>query len=615
MTLLFPLGLLGLIGIPILIIIYIIKNKYTEQVISSTYLWTLSERFLKRRNPIKRITGIISLILQILAVLFISVAVAHPVFTVPDSAYSYCFILDGSGSMNMEKNGKTRLETGKSEISSLIKDAVDGSEFTLIYVGNSTDVIYEKLTDKEQSLKLLNERTPAYKSTSFTYAIGTAQEYFNENPSVKTYLVTDKSYESSENVDIIDVSSHERNYAVTDVKYSFVDGGLKVTGNMFSYENDTALRVRLYLDDAETPVEEQNIWANKLEATGFEFNCDADDFHSLRVVIANEDALKLDNEVVIFNTKYENSFKTLLVSDNPFFLESILAVRPNAFVDSVLTKDYSGQSGYDLYIYDSFTPEEMPKTGAVWFINPVENQKDSGFTLQGEMSIDGLGGRLDYTTSKQTTAQRLMRNLNKDDVYLSKYIKCGASRNFITLMSYEGNPVVFAGTNSFGNREVVFAFDLHDSNFPILGDFVTLSSNLLDYTFPDIVEETSFYCGDMLNVNIVPECRSIKLETPLGNTAYLNTGGISAAYELTEVGVYTVKAEIGDVTRTFYLYSAMPEAERLVSVSEEAFGLQGEADNQKTDGTYGKIWFWFIIIAALFIADWAVYCYEQYQLR
>ena len=66
MSFLYPLGLLGLIGIPILIIIYIIKSKYTEQTVSSTYLWLLSERFLKRKNPISKLAGIISLILQIL---------------------------------------------------------------------------------------------------------------------------------------------------------------------------------------------------------------------------------------------------------------------------------------------------------------------------------------------------------------------------------------------------------------------------------------------------------------------------------------------------------------------------------------------------------------------
>ena len=58
MSFLYPLGLLGLIGIPILIIIYIIKTKYTEQTVASTYLWILSERFLKRKNPFTESIGL-----------------------------------------------------------------------------------------------------------------------------------------------------------------------------------------------------------------------------------------------------------------------------------------------------------------------------------------------------------------------------------------------------------------------------------------------------------------------------------------------------------------------------------------------------------------------------
>ena len=143
MTFLYPLGLLGLLGIPVLILIYIIKSKYTEQTVSSTYLWKLSERFLKKKNPLSRLTGLISLILQILCVLTISLTIAHPVLRVPGAARDYCFILDGSGSMQMmHEEGDSRYEVGKARIADMITDAVDGSTFTLIHASDKTVTVY-----------------------------------------------------------------------------------------------------------------------------------------------------------------------------------------------------------------------------------------------------------------------------------------------------------------------------------------------------------------------------------------------------------------------------------------------------------------------------------------
>lgn len=86
MSFYFPLGLLGLLGIPVLILIYVIKSKYTEQTIASTYLWELSEKFLKKRKPVSKLTGILTLILQMLAVIAASLLIAHPVFTMRNSA-------------------------------------------------------------------------------------------------------------------------------------------------------------------------------------------------------------------------------------------------------------------------------------------------------------------------------------------------------------------------------------------------------------------------------------------------------------------------------------------------------------------------------------------------
>ena len=147
MSFFYPLGLIGLIGVPLLILIYILRSKYNEQTVSSTYLWTLSERFFKRRNPLSGLTGIISLILQILMVILVSLAIARPIFVIPESASEYCFILDGSGSMNTESEGKSCFEMGKEEIENMIDDARLGSTYTLIFVSGDTSVVYERISD------------------------------------------------------------------------------------------------------------------------------------------------------------------------------------------------------------------------------------------------------------------------------------------------------------------------------------------------------------------------------------------------------------------------------------------------------------------------------------
>ena len=181
MRLLYPIGLLGLLGIPILIIIYIIKNKYTEQIVPSTYLWKLSEKFLTKKKPITLISGIVSLILQILAVLIVSIIIAQPVITIKNSAKDYCFILDASGSMNFETMDTTRIELGKEKIAELINSSQDGSTYTLIYVGDTSRVVYEKFSDKEKSIELLNNLKATGVTISLDGIVSHVQKYFNEN--------------------------------------------------------------------------------------------------------------------------------------------------------------------------------------------------------------------------------------------------------------------------------------------------------------------------------------------------------------------------------------------------------------------------------------------------
>ncbi len=620
MSFLYPLGLLGLLGIPVLIIIYIIKSKYTEQTVSSTFLWTLSEKFLKRRNPLNRLTGIISLILQILAVTAISLAIAHPMITVPDSANDYFFVLDGSGSMRMDygvdEEGLpvTRFEEAKARIADTIQNAVDGSIFSLSYAGDHAGMVFASIDSKEEALFLLSELEPAYGAVALTSSVGDAQAHFNENTSALVYLVTDKYYETTNNMTLVHVGSEVENYALSNLSYTYVDKLLTVNGYVTSYNSDATLTTELYVNGNEEPITMGVVVTSKGKETPFQMTARVEIFSEFCVKIPEEDGFALDNTQNVFDIESENSYQTLIVSETPFFIESMLDALLNAKMDVITPEAYTGQRGYGLYIFDGYTPDAMPSDGTVWLLNQTASLEDSGFSVQGELSF-AKGERLDHATSTASSLKALTADMTGDDVYVSRIMKYGLYRNFDTIMSYKGNPVIFAGTNGLGNREVVFAFDLRQSNLPLLYDFTVLMRNLVYYSFPEIMETTSYHCGDEIIINLPANCESVRVDAPSGDSFYVSTESATARFIPTEVGVYHLTMSVSNTQRQFKLYSSVTPEERQPVTADLELNLQGEATPGGFDGKYDALMAVFLALALIFVADWMVYCYEKYQLR
>ena len=626
MSFLYPIGLLGLIGVPILIIVYLIKNRYTEQTIASTYLWRLSERFLKRRNPLSKITGIISLLLQLLLVTTLSLAVAHPIITLPGAAHEYCFIIDASASMNMEHNGKSRFELAKEEITEVIDDAKNGSTFTLVLVGDSTEVIIEKSDSSERVIERLDSLECTGGTVSYTDAIGIAQGYFDSNPSTITYLVTDTDYSEVENINLINVARTENNLSVEDVKY--VKSGKNtviVTGNIVSYGADRMVDVEIYSDSSEEVIGQTKVQAFSNTPASFTVTLELSEFYALTVKIPNEDAYDGDNVAVVYDLESENSYNALLVSDTPFLLEAAVNAVSSADITIISVDDYKKEeerlakqdktvSGYSLYIFDEYTPASLPKDGSVWFIGVNGNVEGSGFSVQGEITLDE-GSLITLTSSTASIVRKLTEGISGNEIHIKKYIKCGIYADFTTLFTYMGNPVVFTGMNDYGNREVVFAFSMHDTD-PLTKDYIALVRNLLDYSFPDVIETTEYYCGETAQINVISGCESIRVETPDGQIVYSDISTAVSEFELTEVGEYKIIVNISGAERpAYYIYSSVPKSERATVTTADYIGIQGEAQEQGSDGRYDPLTLLFVMAALLFTAEWMVYCYDKYQLR
>ncbi len=638
MSFAYPLGLLGLLCIPVLVLIYIIKSKYTEQTISSTYLWELSERFLKRKRPISKMADIISLILQILIVVAISLTIASPTFIVPNSAKEYCFILDGSGSMNTEVRGETRFDRAKNEIKSLINSSQSGSNYALVYIGDTTYTVFDGINNKKTAGMFLDDLDCGWSGSSCLEGVTIAQSYFDKNPSTIVYLVTDKDLEG-ENITVVNVSKHEENYAIVDYncakKYSAELNSTyySITGSLFSYESDAELTLELYVEDGQNGGEKrladtQTVSVKKLETAEFEFVQNITSYHSFEVRIQNEDAFMKDNSVVFYEATTGDTQPTLLVGADPFYLEAALMSIGNVELEIMYPEEYEdyyeqykngeGKS-YGLYVFDCYEPTELPQGGAVWLVNARASIPKASFSFQRIVNDDDKKDyyEAEFASGNDQVVSALTKGLIHMPVAVKKYARYAVSNSsFTTVLSCaaNNNPLILAGVNENNDKEVLFTFDLRDSNLALRLDYLILLKNLYRYSLPSVLNETMYTTGDTLTVNVLNGCTALVLTSPSGKITPLVTGSRAAETILTESGSYFVTATINDAECVYSFYAGVPVSE-IEPDDLTVISISGTPGSDFADGYYDEIIVYLILLCLFFMADWGVYCYEQYQLR
>lgn len=635
MRFVYPLGLLGLLGIPIIILIYIIKSKYTEQTVPSTYLWELSERFLKKRKPISKLTGIITLILQLLAVLFVSVAIAQPVFTVPASANDVYIILDGSASMNMKQGEKSRFALAQNEAYEIIDSSRKGSTYSLIFVGETTDVVFEGVSDKEQAKVFIEKLTASWTAGQCESAMTLAQGYYDGNRSAVMYLITDKNYEVNDALTLVNVSAEEENFAF--YSYGYTAGG--AYGQVISYAADATLTVELSgaqnAADAPEKIGEAQVQTVKGEPAEFEISASLGKYVKLELRIVNGDAMREDNCVVLYDKERGQDRKVLLVSfsdenSDAVYLRSAMATAGKAQVDVVTPATYLAAGadsyaaqGYGMYVFNGYTPEELPVNAAVWLIDAIDGSGGSSGVSFRDYAVprDETGAGSYYVPTYTEGTSALEKMLTKDLVRRQLAIRAYAqysvpSRSFTTVLNVGGDSVVFAGLNKNNDRQVVFAFRIMNSNFGMRDDFLILIRNLMDYSFPSVLSQTAYVCGESMAVNVVPGCEGIVLTSPSGKSNTLDTVGTDVCeVSLAETGTYTLTVKLrGKEETKLYAYAGVPETESR-SAEGTSMLLAGEREFSYSDGYFDSLLPYFILLALLLLADWGVYCYEQYQLR
>ena len=95
----YPLALLGLAGVPLLVGIYLLRNRFRRQPVSSLMLWLDAREVRQGGTRIRRLQTPLLFLLELLAILLLVLAAAEPRSACSQAARPLVVVLDDSFSM------------------------------------------------------------------------------------------------------------------------------------------------------------------------------------------------------------------------------------------------------------------------------------------------------------------------------------------------------------------------------------------------------------------------------------------------------------------------------------------------------------------------------------
>ncbi len=627
MSFLNPAGLWGLLGIPVLILIYIIKPKVLEKRVTSTFIWKLSRKYQKKKLP-WQITNLLLFVLQLLVITAISIGLAKPVIVTRDGAAEKIVILDASASMLADGGGSSCFEKAKEEVVSLAESMESYGKMTVILAGDESRVLVERSSSERDIKSMVEPVSCTYGEGDLPGAFVLAETVLKENPEAVVYLITDKEYASPGNIQVINVAEPDAwNVAITSLEETKGDNReICFEAEIASYGMDMAAAVVLYVDDVLADAQLVSLLSN--EVTTVEFSgLGIREYQSARVYVEAADSLALDNEFYVLADQKEE-FDVLLVSAEPTFLETALMTIDNLNITTVASFDELDQgeqflqdgttmeeipsTGYDLYVYDKLMPKSLPGDGAVWMIYPDRVPKNVTFRLG-----DLVTGKA-YLEAAPDSGTEIYKSITEDvivgEVYINEYLELFSTLGFETIYTSNGAPVILAGETE-SVRSVLFAFDLSASNLPLRVAYPALIYNMVQYSLCPVLQETSYEVGDVVTVN-------------KGNGAVLTTVSNSnpaavadtyvrmpVSFTAEEPGLYTVTQIMSDdsVKQARYFVHIAAGESNLTAAGSRLPALGGAEEEVIFEK---EITGWIILLlAALILIEWLVQHRERYTLN
>jgi VWA domain-containing protein/aerotolerance regulator-like protein len=617
MSLLLPAALAFGIIIPVILLLYFMRPKRQERVVSSTLLWQQAAQDLQASRPWQRLRITALLLLQILAAIVIVLVLARPAtFINSPIGGNTIIILQASASMQATDIPPNRFEEAKSNITNLIDGLGPGDQLSLITMAKTPQVLIAFSSDKSQLTSALQRAKVTNQDADLEQALSLATSLAAGHTDAQVLVIgdghvlpTNQTLVAPFPVRYLQIGTDAPNAALLALASNTIQGKFVALAQIANYSHQQqSIPVELYADGKLVGVQTAILPAEAIGALQWGPLPPATRFLHARII--SQDAMTIDHEAWAIAGASMHG-RVILVTKGNSFLEAALRLQPNIDLFETTPDKYANVGNFDLTVFDGFVPSSLP-SGALFFVNPPTDSNVFGKS-GAEITISHISAGND--------TQNLLNQVDLSSIHVVRKTHQVTPAPWMQpIIVTPETPLLMAGEQN--NRRIgVVSFDLHDTDLPLQPTFPILIYNLVNWFLPlpvagnaQVAPDTSVTIQSWPGAQRIaiagPDQQPVMVAPPFPVTAFNNTDKIGI-YSVTQ---FTQNQELhGAFAVNLFdpLQSRLTPSARLPIAQSTSF----DVSNPAIPHVLREIWPWIAAFLLLVLcAEWWLFS-RSYTIR
>ncbi|HWN04366.1 MAG TPA: VWA domain-containing protein, partial [Candidatus Dormibacteraeota bacterium] len=548
--------LLGTLAVPLLLL-YFLKVRRRQMPVSSLLLWQAALRDREASTFFQRLQRDPLLILQILALLALTVALARPAVTVMgQGAKRVVIVMDTSASMKATDVSPSRFGQAQRAALGLLGRLGEGAEVMVVEAGVQPKVVVPFTREHDRVASALRSMEGHDLPNRLAEGLRTARALVGADPRAEIHVFTDGAHPEAAQAQGDDVrvrwtgvGRRSHNVGITSLAVRRNYFGTYNSQAFFSVGNFSSERqsfsLRLTLDDETLTERTLTLDPQVRRAIVVPFSEQRGGVLKLKLDVSDD--LDADN-VAYAVIPAPRTLSVLLVSPGNLFLEKVLHTDPQVKLEVRKPDAYQGgMEGFDVVVVDSVSP---PKLGNGRFV--LVN------TVPTDVPLEVLG-RLDNPTIMDwDRTHPIMRQIDFAKVTIEDAMRVRPVAAGKTLVEAVGGPLIYA-LEERDRKALFFGFDLFRTDFPLRVAFPLILSKGLRWLSPVGLDQSSLQlqAGQPILLPVEHGVTTATVRTPSGRSVRAQVNrGMASFTDTDEVGIYAVVTGRGETKVAVNLMNA-----------------------------------------------------------